>query len=59
MKKPSAQKSKKNCLKSKELKDALCDIVNKLNCLSETDKKLEELANYCYGNKKNLDFKEN
>lgn len=53
MKSSIAQKSKKSCCpKSKELKEALCDIVNTLNGFVKTDKKLEELANYCSGEKR-------
>lgn len=52
MKSASAQKSKKKCPKAQELKEALCDIVKKLNGFSETDRKLEELANYCSGEKR-------
>jgi hypothetical protein len=45
----ATKKAKKNESQSLELKEALCDIVKKLNILSETDKKLEDLVNYCSG----------
>jgi len=50
--KSAAQKSKKT-KENTELKDTLCDIIKTLDGLSEsTDKKLEELANYCNGDRK-------
>ncbi len=38
---------KKKPKQSGDLKDKLCDIVKQLDCLSETDKKLTELVEYC------------
>ena len=32
-----------------ELKNTLCDIIDTLNKFSKTDRKLEELANFCTG----------
>lgn len=44
--KTSVQKKKKP-KQNQEVKAVLCDIVNKINAFSETDKKLEELVSFC------------
>ena len=48
----SAVQKKKKSKENPELKQTLCDIIKTLDCFKETDKKLEELANYCCGNKR-------
>lgn len=52
-------KKQKKSKENKELKDALCDIVNRLDGLNKVDKKLGELVEYCRSDKKSVDFKEN
>ena len=47
----SAVQKKKKSKENSELKNTLCDIIKTLDSFKETDKKLEELANYCSGDK--------
>jgi len=54
--KRSVQKKKKS-KQNQEVKAVLCDIVNKIKAFSETDKKMEELANYCSGKCADLDVR--
>ena len=49
MKTPEKKKKSKE---NKQLKDALCDISKGLDRLLQTDKKLEELADYCCNEKR-------
>jgi len=53
---PKAVKKEK-AKKNNELKETLCDIMSKLSNFAETDKKLEELVEYCCRDKKDVDFK--
>ena len=50
----SRTEKKKKSKENTELKSTLCDIIKKIDCFSQTDKKLEELVNYCSGD--NRDF---
>ena len=46
---------KKKAKQNPELKEALCDIMKTLSTFQETDKKLEELANYCSSDRSKLE----
>jgi hypothetical protein len=52
-----AAKKQKKVKENEELKETLCDIMNKCSKFVEIDKKMEELVEYCCKTKKDVDFK--